>query len=177
MSNNNSNTNPNPSGRPTGAVGTATAIKIAQIARWRICGVSIVRCAELLGMTAVGVSKICESQDYKEYEEALLNGHLSEMDKAMAGRVDVIRDQFRTAVPAACRAIVDAVTQRRDLKTALAAAREILERDPDKTLPTQIPTEQEQKQNQLPDEVLAQAVVESNEIAHALNQTDKKRVN
>ncbi len=168
----------NQTGRPAGAVGTASAIKIAQISRWRMAGVSLVRCGELLGMTPQGIKAITETADYIEYEEALLNNHLSAMDEALAGKEDIIHQQFRVAVPAAMRCLVESVTQRRDLKTALAAAKEILDRDPERTLPTHSAKEaQETPKQQLPDEVLAQAVTESNEIAKALNQNDKKGVN
>lgn len=169
----------NQTGRPLGAVGTVSAIKIAQIARWRMAGVSLIRCGELLGMSAQGIKAITETLDYIEYEEALLNNHLSAMDEALAGKVSVIHQQFRAAVPAAMRALVESVTQRRDLKTALAAAKEILDRDPDRTLPTHSAkqAEDEAAHPRLPDEVLTQAVTESNEIAKALNQNDKKGVN
>ena len=150
-------------------------IKIPQIVRWRIAGVTEVKIADLLGVTVQAIRQIIVSDDYKQEEEAVLNAHLSAMDEALAGKVSVIHQQFRAAVPAAMRALVDAVTQRRDLKTAIAAAGEILDRDPDRTLAKRSAKQSgdEDSAPRLPDEVLAQAVTESNEIAKALNQPDK----
>lgn len=154
-----------------------TAIKIPQIVRWRIAGVSEVKIAQLLGVTTQSIRQIVATQEYMDEEQAYLNAHLSEMDKALAGKIDVIHQNFRVAVPAAMRCLVDAVTQRKDLKTALAAAGEILDRDPDRTLARQSQRKEgEHEAPKLPDEVLAQAVVESNEIAQALNGS-KKGVN
>lgn len=160
------------------AQSSSTNIKIPQIVRWRIAGISEVKIADLLGVTVQSIRQIVTSQDYKDQEEALLNAHLSAMDEALAGKISVIHQNFRAAVPAAMRALVDAVTQRKDLKTAIAAAGEILDRDPDRTLAKQsAKLSGEKEAPQMPDSVLAEAVAESNEIAKALNQQDKKGVN
>jgi len=162
---------------------TATKnIKIPQIIRWRVAGISEVKIADLLGMTTQAIRQICTTQDYLDEEAAYLNGHLSAMDEALAGKIDVLHQQFRAAVPAAMRCLVDAVTQRRDLKTALAAASEILDRDPDRVLSKQAQRKEgEHEAPKLPDEVLNQHVIESNDIAKALNlgqsKKDAKNVN
>jgi len=111
-------------------------IKIPQIARWRIAGVSDKRIAEEMHMTVGGLAQLLATAEYRDYEAALMNGHLTAMDAALSGKVKLIHDEMRHAVPAACRALVDIVTQRRDLKAAMAAAKEIFDRDPDKTLVT-----------------------------------------
>lgn len=155
-----------------------TKIKIPQIVRWRVAGISETKIADLLGVTVQSIRQIVTTQEYMDEETAVLNAHLSAMDEALAGKVAIIHKQFQAAVPAAMRALVDAVTQRRDLKTAIAAAGEILDRDPDRTLSKQSAKQSGDNQPaHLPDEVLAQAVVESNEITKALNSTDKKNVN
>lgn len=160
---------------------TATKnIKIPQIIRWRVAGLSEVKIADLLGMTTQAIRMIVASQDYQDEEAAYLNGHLSSMDEALAGKIDVIHQNFRAAVPAAMRCLIDAVTQRKDLKTAIAAAGEILDRDPDRILTKQSQRKEgEHEAPKLPDEVLNQAVIESNDIARSLNQgsKDKKNVN
>jgi hypothetical protein len=112
-----------------------TNIKIPQVARWRIAGITDRRIADMLGVTAQGLYQLIATQEYQDYEAALLNGHLSAMDRALAGKVEAIHQECRNAVPAALRCLVDVVTQRRDLKAAMAAAKEILDRDPDHTLP------------------------------------------
>jgi dsDNA-specific endonuclease/ATPase MutS2 len=154
-----------------------TKIKIPQIVRWRVAGVSEVKIADLLGVTTQSIRQIVCTQEYMDEETAVLNAQITKMDEALAGKVDVIHQNFRVAVPAAMRALVDAVTQRKDLKTAIAAAGEILDRDPDRTLARQTARKEgEREAPKLPDEVLAQAVVENNEIANALNGR-KGRVN
>jgi hypothetical protein len=112
-------------------------IKIPQIARWSIAGITDRRIADMLGMTTGGLAQLLATPEYQDYEAALMNGHLSAMDRALAGKVEAIHQECRNAVPAALRCLVDVVTQRRDLKAAMAAAKEILDRDPDRTLPDQ----------------------------------------
>jgi len=112
-----------------------TKVRIEQIARYRIAGVRDFRIAELLGIDISTMRSIVAKPEYKETEEALLLGHLTEMDFALAGRVDPLRQQVRNAVPGALRCLVDACNQRRDLRTALAASVEILKRDPDRVAP------------------------------------------
>jgi hypothetical protein len=111
-----------------------TNIKIPQIVRWRVAGITDKRIAAMLGMTPSGLAQILATPEYIEEEAAYLNGHLTAMDRAMAGKIEAIHQSCRQAVPAALRALVDTVTQRRDLKAAMTAAKEILDRDPDRTL-------------------------------------------
>jgi hypothetical protein len=109
-------------------------IKIPQIARWRVAGIKDTKIAELLHMSNPGLARILATPEYKEFEAAYLAGQLTEMDRKMAGRIDLIHQEMRGAVPAAMRCLVETVTQKRDLKAALEAAKEILDRDPDRTL-------------------------------------------
>jgi hypothetical protein len=140
-----------------------TNIKIPQVARWRIAGISDRRIAQMLGMTPSGLAQLLATPEYIEYEAALLNGHLSAMDRALAGKVEAIHQECRQAVPAALRCLVDTVTQRRDLKAAMAAAKEILDRDPDRTLVTS--TSDEAVAPGVPAEVIEAAAAEGNAIA------------
>lgn len=148
-------------------------IKIPQIARWRIAGVSDKRIADELHMTVSGLARLLATAEYQDYEAALMNGHLTAMDAALAGKVRLIHDEMRQAVPAACRALVDIVTQRRDMKAAFAAAREILDRDPDRTLPAC--ASEEAVAPGVPAAVLEAAAVEGNKIASTY--VDTKKVN
>lgn len=113
---------------------TKVQIKIPQIARWRVAGIKDTKIAELLHMSGPGLARILATPEYKEFEAAYLSGQLTEMDRRMAGRIDAIQQEMRCAVPAAMRCLVETVTQKRDLKAALEAAKEILDRDPDRTL-------------------------------------------
>lgn len=123
------------SGPAPGTLHAQTKIRIEQIARYRIAGIRDFRIAEILKITPAALKFICDKVEYKEVEEALLIGHLTEMDLALAGQVEPLKQEIRNAVPAALRCLVDAVNQRRDLRTALAASVEILKRDPDRVAP------------------------------------------
>jgi len=123
------------SGPAPGTLHAQTKIRIEQIARYRIAGIRDFRIAEILKITPAALKFITEKVEYKEVEEALLIGHITEMDLALSGQIDPLRQEIRNAVPAALRCLVDAVTQRRDLRTALAASVEILKRDPDRVAP------------------------------------------
>jgi len=138
-------------------------IKIPQVARWRIAGVTDKKIAQMLGMSTGGLARLLASQEYQDYEAALLNGHLSAMDRALAGKVEAIHNECRQAVPAALRCLVDTVTQRRDLKAAMAAAKEILDRDPDRSLPAS--ADQEAVAPGIPATVLDAAAEDGNKIA------------
>lgn len=107
-----------------------TKIKVEQIARFRIAGIKDRRIAELVGLSQSGLSRILATQEYRDLEEQLLTGQITDMDVALSGKVDEIRKQLAAGVPAAIRTLLDACTQRRDLKAALIASREILDRDP-----------------------------------------------
>lgn len=148
-------------------------IKIPQIARWRIAGVSDKKISEMLGMTVSGLARLLATPEYQEHEAALMNAHLTAMDRALAGKVEAIHNECRLAVPAALRTLVDVVTQRRDLKAAMAAAKEILDRDPDRTLVTS--TNREPVAPGVPGGVLDAAASEGNKIADTY--VDKGKVN
>jgi len=148
-----------------------THIKVPQIARWRIAGISDTKIQQLLGMSSSGLAQILASQEYRDYEVALLNGHLSAMDRALAGKVEAIHQELRACVPAAVRCLVDTVTQRRDLKSALAAAKEILDRDPDRTL-TAVKSDEPTAPG-VPAAVLEAAAEEGNKIASNYNEETK----
>jgi hypothetical protein len=140
-----------------------TNIKIPQIVRWRVAGISDVKIQKMLGMSSSGLAQILATPEYIEEEAAYLNGHLSAMDRALAGKVEAIHQSMRQAVPAALRCLVDTVTQRRDLKAAMQAAKEILDRDPDRTLVTS--TSDEAVAPGIPAEVIEAAAAEGNAIA------------
>ncbi len=154
---------------------TKVNIKIPQIARWRIAGISDTKIQQLLGMSSGGLARLLATPEYKEYEAALLNGHLNAMDKALAGKVEAIHQEFKVAVPAAMRVLVDAVTQRRDLRAAIEAAKEIFDRDPDRTLVKQ--RDQEAIAPGVPAEILNAAAEDGNKIATTLQSDAKKAVN
>src|SRR5262249_40434574 len=107
-------------------------IRIEKVARLRVQGVKDIVIQQMLQIQPPAFKYLINLDEYKEVEDQILEGHLTEIDKATAGQADVLRQQMREAVPTALRTVLDAARQRRDLRTALSAAGEILDRDPDK---------------------------------------------
>ena len=109
---------------------TKVRLKIAQIARLRCQGIKDQQIMRGLGLTQSCLSRIVALPEYKLEEEAEFTGVISKLDGILASRTDALRAHFAVAVPAAMRALVDGVLQKRDLKARLEAAKEILDRDP-----------------------------------------------
>lgn len=107
---------------------------VAQIARMRICGIKENVIAGALNLKPAVVYRIVRTPSYQEHEAALMVGHLSKMDEKMASNRSLLWGMQRMAVPMAQRRIIEVAMQSRDLKSALAASKEILDRDPDRTL-------------------------------------------
>jgi len=103
-------------------------IRMEQIARLRVGGMKDAQIAALVGLTPAGVARIVGTPEYRELQETILTVHLANLDKALA------REDFTVAVRAAFNTLLEATTQRKDLKAAVSAAKEILDRDPARTL-------------------------------------------
>lgn len=112
---------------------TRLQIKMQQIARMRVTGIKDVVIASTLQLSNSGLQRILRLPDYIELEEAILNGHLSKMDETMSQNLHAMKTEMSYAVPLALRTLVDACAQKRELRTAIAAAAEILDRDPKRT--------------------------------------------
>lgn len=119
-------------GRAAGSLNTQTWLRIQRVARMEISGVSDRTICAAEGFDHPALAYLRKLIEYQEVKNDLLQGHLTEMDRAIAGKVDVLRGEIRNAVPSALRCLIDAVNQRRDLRTAIAASVELLDRDPDK---------------------------------------------
>ena len=149
-------------------------IKLEQIARLRVVGaIPDGRIAELLGLTRSGLSRILSLPEYKEAEECILTGALTKMDEAMAGKVEEIRNALRPGIPAAVRALLDAVTQRRDVRASLVAAKEIIALDPDRTLVAAHPGDEPQAISDLSPIVLEGALADGNQVAKTIGAVAK----
>ena len=109
----------------------------------RVAGIkdSVIQLRE--GVTPPAFHYLINLPEYKEVEDAVFDGTISKMDAALAGNVDELRREVRGAVPAALRTVIEVANQRRDLKTALAASLELLDRDPDRVA-------QKSKLNEIP---------------------------
>ena len=150
---------------PVGNTQARVFIKIEQIARMRIAGIKDVRICDLLNISQGGLSRILNLPEYKDHEAAILQGHLTQMDSALAGRTKEMHQAFECAVPAAMRTLVEAVTQRRDLRAAIDASREILDRDPKRTFAKASRQDvSDLPGTVLPAEVLANADTQANEL-------------
>lgn len=107
-------------------------LKISQIARMRIQGVKDTTIAAALGMSNSGLQRILRLPFYKDYEASVLSGQISKLDEKLAQNRDLLRRYAKSSVPVALQGLVELARQRRDLKTALEAQRDILRIDPDK---------------------------------------------
>ncbi len=151
-------------------------IKLEQIARLRVVGsIPDGRIAELLGLTSSGLSRILALPEYKEAEECILTGALTKMDEAMAGKVEEIRNALRPGVPAAVRALLDAVTQRRDVRASLVAAKEIIALDPDRSLVVRRPEEEGLVPDEISPIVMDSALSEGNQVANTIHSVAKAK--
>jgi len=109
-------------------------LKLERIARLRLfSGMNDKSIADLLQISQSNFSQIVALAEYQEIEKRLVAGDIQELDIALAGKTKELRDAFAPLVPAAMRALQDAVLQRRDLKTAVTAAVKILDHDPNGT--------------------------------------------
>lgn len=144
-------------------------MRIYQIARMRVSGITDSKIAETFGLGLAGLQYILKTSEYREEEEAVLHGHISKIDEAMAGNAEALRKEARIGVPVAMKALLDAAMQRKDLKSSIAAAKELLDRDPDRTLPKE--HSDEISVETLPDEVINQAVGVANKVAQSYDKT------
>ncbi|MGC1582020.1 MAG: hypothetical protein WA766_11075 [Candidatus Acidiferrales bacterium] len=107
-------------------------ITLQKVARMRVSGIRDGVIAAAVNMTQAGLSRILALPEYKELEAAVLDGTVSKMDEVLGQNAELMKKQFQVAVPVALRGLVEAAMQKKDLKTAIAACGEILDRDPDK---------------------------------------------
>lgn len=155
-------------------VSSALRLRIGRVARMRVAGIrdSVIQIRE--GITAPAFQYLIKLDEYKEVEDALYEGTISEMDKAIAGNVEILRHEVRTAVPAALRTIIEVANQRRDLKTALAASLELLDRDPDRVAQKSKPSEIPIEGVRLPDTIIDMVSKEADKVGMEVNSSTKR---
>lgn len=110
-------------------------IRMEQIARLRVGGMKDAQIARLVGLTSAGVARIAGTAEYRKLEETILKSHVANLDKVLADQIADSRRDFTAAVRAALDTLLETTMQRKDLRAAVSAAREILDRDPARTLP------------------------------------------
>ncbi len=155
-------------GRP-GGVSSALRLRIQRVARMRVAGIKdqVIQLRE--GITPPAFHYLINLPEYKEVEEAIFDGTLSAMDRAIAGNVETLRNEVRGAVPAALRTVIEVANQRRDLKTALAASLELLDRDPDRVAQRSKPSELSVDAVRLPDGVIDVVSKEADKVVNEIN--------
>jgi hypothetical protein len=149
---------------------TKTLIRIPQIARMRVAGIADKKIAETYSMSYQALAQLLMTQEYKDEEQAVLHGQISKIDEAMAGNIDIIKKTARLGVPVALQCLLDSAMQRKDLKAAILASKELLDRDPDQSLAKQ----PEAQAPQVPAGVLKSAIDIGNKVAQSY---DKAKVN
>jgi hypothetical protein len=122
------------------------------------------------GITPPAFHYLINLPEYKEVEDAVFDGTISAMDRALAGNVDSLRQEVRGAVPAALRTVIEVANQRRDLKTALAASLELLDRDPDRVAQKSKPSEASIDGMRLPDGVIDVVSREADKVVGEINK-------
>lgn len=144
--------------------------KLQQIARLRLfSGMKDDSVAQLLAMSRGGLSRIIALPEYQELERQLLEGGITKLDEAVAGKADQMKAIFAPAVPAAMRTLIESVTQRRDLRAAVAASIEVLDRDPERTFVKASRAEGiNNHANSVPAGVLATAMTATTDVAKAM---------
>lgn len=152
-------------------------IRLQQIARLKVAGLKREQIAKAVGLTPAGVDRILALDEYKAEEEKVLAETVGAMDRALVGKADLIRQEAREAVPVAIRTLLETARQRKDLRAALAASKEILDRDPDRTLPQQRSASQADGLGQ---NFLGQPALPSDQMSALLKENDNmasKKVN
>ncbi len=151
--------------------------KLNQIARLRLfSGMKDGSVATLVGLTQSGLSRIIALPEYQEIERQLLEGGITKLDEAVAEKHEEMKKLFAPAVPAAMRTLIEVVTQRRDLRAAVAASIEVLDRDPDRNFTKASRHDSENtRANAVPAGVLASAMTATTAVAKAVSAASPQK--
>lgn len=115
-------------------------IKAEQIARMIVAGKKATQIALEMNMSYGGLQRILACPEYKAIENDVRATNLGNMDASLAKRAQLVKD-LDDAVPDAMQCLIDAVKQKRDLRMALQAATQVLDRDPRKQFTKQTQAE------------------------------------
>lgn len=122
----------NPLNGPPLNRGHKVMLKIHQIARMRVRGMKDAQIAQHFQLSPQGMARLVASDEYKEVENQVLNGVITAWDQTLGADINQMRHAYKSTLPVALQALVDAALQQRDVKASIEAAKEILDRDPDK---------------------------------------------
>lgn len=108
-------------------------LKMTQIARMRIRGYKDGIIASHFGLSQSGLARIVADPTYIEIQAQVLETVNAGLDAGLRDDHAELKRKFEKYVPFAMQALLDTVIQNRDLKSKLAAAQEIFDRDPNKS--------------------------------------------
>jgi hypothetical protein len=148
-------------------------IKAEQIARFIVKGIPITRIAIEMGMSYDGLIRITRQPEYLAIEDSVRQQMVAKMDQRLAKRAEMdlkreaIEEDMEEAVPEAMRILLDNVTKKRDLKSAL----EILDRDPQRQFAKgNKPVQAQQPPATLPQDTLQNTAKAADETRNMINR-------
>lgn len=150
--------------------------KIEQIARYRVLGKKDSWIAQVIGMSCGGLSRILATDEYRQIEASVRQQLIGKMDNALEQqRVQIMRQQLADAVPDALKFIIDTCRQGQDMRARMAAAKEVLDRDPQRLFSKGSTNREDttQSPSNLPPEFLATAQSESDKAVDILARVTK----
>jgi hypothetical protein len=150
-------------------------IRIEQAARLRVSGMKDADVASKVGLTPAGLARILVLPEYLAEEQKVRQELKAKMDAALASKADVIteqvREECRNAVPLALSTLVEVVKQRKDLRLAMQAASELLDRDPSRSLAKATKAEGTNALPNLPKSVLTSMSTDGAKVLDSLKNT------
>ena len=154
---------------PTSTLGAKTRMRYEKIARYRATNrYTDAHIAGIVGLTPGGLAQAILSQEYKDIEAEVFKDHLENVESGLREDEEEIREAARAAVPLALRTLVNAVTQSKDLRTAVAAAKLLIENDPNRTLTSSARGSASGNGGgegpQLPESVITHLTIQSNKV-------------
>ena len=146
----------------------AIKTKIEQIARLRVGGLTLTAIAANLGMSIDGIARITALDYYKQAYEKVSQEQITRLDKQLQDKADILTKHFNEGIPQAVATLYEAVKQKRDMRVALEAAKEFLDRDPERRfVKTSRAAQQQAEAGKLPEQVLVSIAAEGDAVAVA----------
>ena len=154
---------------PAGGTNSKTLMRYEVIAKYRVTGrYTDAMIAGVVGLTPQGLAQAVLRPEYQAIEAKALQDHLDNVDGFLEDEAEQIRTITRAAVPLALQGLVEAVSQKKDLRSMLAAAKMIIDLDPNRTLQAapKLASGSEGGQDgpQLPENVIAHLTTQSNRV-------------
>jgi len=136
-------------------------LKMTQIARMRIRGYKDGIIASHFGLSQSGLARIISDPTYIEIQAQVLETVNAGLDAGLKNDHDELKRKFEKYVPFAMQALIDTVMQSRDLKMKMEAAKEIFDRDPNKSFAKADKTGQSAGATALPTGLMSQLDAEN----------------